>query len=75
MATKKKVVVYTNVDHKAQQYCFKRGLRITVEPVGGVYKVKYAGKYYMNGQEFTQQEAHQSCWDLYTKIYNYDKNK
>ena len=28
----------------------------------------------MKGKEFDLQEGYQSIWDLYTKIYNYDKS-
>ena len=29
----------------------------------------------MQGKEFDIQQAYQSIWDLYTKIYEYDKQK
>jgi hypothetical protein len=52
---------------------------ITLESSGANYKVKYqrghSVQYYMKGKEFNLQEAYQAIWDLYNKIYNYDKQK
>ena len=76
---KKKLKAFKNCDNKAQSYCFNKGFVITLEPSGANYKVKYqrghSGQYYMQGKEFDLQEAFQSIWDLYTKIYEYDKQK
>ena len=33
------------------------------------------GQFYMKGKEFTKEQSFQAIWDLYTKIYEYDKNK
>ena len=74
---KKKLKPFNNCNYKAQSYCFKKGFVITLELFGTRYKVKYQighkSQYYMQGKEFDLQEAYQSIWDLYTKIYNYDK--
>jgi len=79
MAKRKITTTYTDVNYTSQRYCFKKGLRITVEPHNGKYRVWYVlgskSKYYLDGKEFTEKEANQSVWDLYTKIYNYDKKK
>jgi hypothetical protein len=29
----------------------------------------------MKGKEFSAEESYQAIWDLYSKIYKYDKNK
>ena len=75
---KKKLKPFKNCDNKAQSYCFNKGFVITLEPTGANYKVKYQlghkAQYYMQGKEFDLQEGYQSIWDLYTKIYNYDKS-
>ncbi len=76
---KKKLKPFKNCNYKAQLYCFKKGFEIYPKLFGNKYKVWYSrggsGQYYMKGKEFDAQEAYQSIWDLYTKIYNYDKNK
>ena len=76
---KKKLKAFKNCDNKAQAYCFNKGFVITLEPSGANYKVKYQlghkAQYYMQGKEFDLQEGYQSIWDLYTKIYEYDKQK
>ena len=76
---KSKFKLFKNCNNKAQAYCFEKGFVISPELYGANYKVKYSlgGKeqYYMKGKEFDKQEAFQSVWDLYTKIYNYDKQK
>ena len=75
---KKKLKTFKNCDNKAQSYCFNKGFVITLELSGAKYKVRYQrghkAQYYMQGKEFDLQEAYQSIWDLYTKIYNYDKS-
>jgi hypothetical protein len=73
---KKKLKPLKNCNIKAQAYCFKKGLEIYPVLYGSKYKVWYGigkqGKYYMQGKEFVLQEAYQSIWDLYQKIYDYD---
>ena len=75
----KKKIVLKNCNHEAQRYCFNKGFIITLEPFGANYKVKYQrghnAQYYMKGKEFDRQGGVQSIWDLYEKIYEYDKNK
>jgi hypothetical protein len=77
MGKVKKTVIIKNCNYKAQAYCFKKGFVIYPIPSNTKYKVWYSrggnGQYYMKGKEFNLQEAYQSIWDLYTKIYNYDK--
>lgn len=79
MAKIKKKIVLRNCNYEAQAYCFKKGFVIYPELSGNKYKVWYSrgtfGKYYMDGKEFNNQQAFQSIWDLYTKIYNHDKQK
>lgn len=79
MAKIKKKVVLKNCNYEAQVYCFKKGFIIYPELSGNKYKVWYSigtfGKYYMEGKEFNNQQAFQAIWDLYTKIYNHDKQK
>jgi hypothetical protein len=79
MAKIKKKIVLRNCNYEAQAYCFKKGFIIYPELSGNKYKVRYSrgsfGKYYMDGKEFNNQQAFQAIWDLYTKIYNHDKNK
>jgi len=61
------------------RYCFKNGFIICPEVFGAGYKVSYSRgefkKHYKEGKVFNLQESFQAVWDLYTKIYNYDKNK
>lgn len=68
-----------NLNYKAQRYCFKKGFIIYPVFSKNKFKVWYElagkGKYYQDGKEFSQQESFQAIWDLYTKIYEYDKNK
>lgn len=75
----KKKVTLKNLNYKAQQYCFKKGFKIYPISSNGKFKVWYElankGKYYENGKEYNKQETFQAIWDLYTKIYEYDKNK
>jgi len=77
MGKVKKSIIIKNCNYKAQIYCFKKGFIIYPKLFGNKYKVWYTrgsfGKYYMEGKEFNMQEAYQAIWDLYTKIYNYDK--
>jgi len=79
MAKIKKKIVLKNCNYEAQAYCFKKGFIIYPELYANKYKVWYSrgsfGKYYMDGEEFNNQQAFQSIWDLYTKIYNHDKQK
>ena len=79
MAKIKKKIVLRNCNYEAQAYCFKKGFVIYPELSGNKYKVWYSrgafGKYYMEGKEFSNQQAFQAIWDLYTKIYNHDKQK
>jgi len=73
----KKKIVLKNCNIEAQAHCFKKGFIIYPKLFGSKFKVWYSrggsGKYYMNGKEFNKQESFQAIWDLYTKIYNYDK--
>ena len=75
----KQSLIYRRCNYKAQSYCFKQGFVIYPILSNTKYKVWYSrggnGQYYMKGKEFTLQQAYQSIWDLYTKIYNYDKQK
>tara|TARA_R110002124_G_scaffold93266_2_gene236835 strand:+ start:98 stop:346 length:249 start_codon:yes stop_codon:yes gene_type:complete len=76
---KAKLKPFKDCNNKAQSYCFKKGFIIYPELIGANYKVRYSLggniQYYMKGKEFNRQEAFQSVWDLYTKIYEYDKQK
>ena len=79
MAKVKKLVVLKNCNYEAQSYCFNKGFEIYPELSAGKFKIAYSRgghkQYYMKGQLFNLQEAFQSIWDLYTKIYNYEKQK
>jgi hypothetical protein len=60
-------------------YCFRKGFKIYPKVSGSKFKVFYTlggnGQFYMKGKEFTKEESFQAIWDLYTKIYEYDKQK
>lgn len=79
MAKVKKKIVIKNCNYDAMRYCFKKGFRIYPKASGSKFKVVYAignkSQYYMKGKEFDAQESFQAVWDLYTKIYEHDKNK
>ena len=79
MAKIKKRIVLKNCNYKAQLHCFNNNYIIYPKLIGANYKIWYsrggAGKYYMNSKTFTKEEVFQAIWDLYEKIYNYDKNK
>lgn len=65
-------------NYKHQQYCFKKGFIIYPVVSGKMFKVycnRIKGNYYMKGKEFNKQESFQAIWDLYTKIYEYNKQK
>jgi CRISPR/Cas system-associated protein Cas7 (RAMP superfamily) len=74
----KKKIIIKNPNYEAQIHCFKKGFRIYPVVSGNGFKIWYQlghkGKYYMNGQEFSREESFQAIWDLYTKIYEHDKN-
>ena len=75
----KKKIVIKNPNYDAQRYCFKKGFMIYPVVSSNGFKVWYQlghkGKFYMNCQEFNRQDSFQAIWDLYTKIYEHDKNK
>lgn len=79
MSKKKSEVVIKNINYDAQRYCFKKGFMIYPVVSSNGFKVWYQlghkGKFYMDGQEFNKQNSFQAIWDLYTKIYEHDKNK
>ena len=79
MGKSKKTVVIQNCNYTAMIYCFRKGFRIFPRVSGTKFKVFYElggnGQYYMKGKEFTADESFQAIWDLYTKIYEYDKKK
>ena len=74
----KKRIVIKNINYDAQRYCFKKGFIIYPVVSSNGFKIWYQlghkGKHYMNGQEFNREESFQAIWDLYTKIYEHDKN-
>ena len=73
----KKHIFIENMDYEAQRYCFKKGFQIYPVVYQNMFKVWYErggqGKYYMEGKLFDKREAFQAVWDLYKKIYDYDK--
>jgi hypothetical protein len=75
----KNKIVIKNPNYEAQRYCFKKGFIIYPVVSGNSFKVWYQlghkGKFYMDGQEFKREDSFQAIWDLYTKIYEHDKNK
>ena len=75
----KKKIVIKNPNYDAQRYCFKKGFIIYPIVSSNGFKIWYQlghkGMHYMNGQEFNRQDSFQAIWDLYTKIYEHDKNK
>tara|TARA_R110000787_G_scaffold10572_1_gene35782 strand:+ start:329 stop:568 length:240 start_codon:yes stop_codon:yes gene_type:complete len=79
MAKLKKKIVIKNCNYPAMLFCFRKGFRIYPKVFDSKFKVFYVlgggGKYYMDGKEFTREESFQAVWDLYTKIYEYYKNK
>lgn len=79
MAKIKKKISLKNCNYEAQRHCFKKGLEIYPILFNSNYKIWYGvgkqGKYYMQGKEFNREESLQAIWDLYQKIYEYDKNK
>ena len=74
----KKEIIIKNINYDAQRYCFKKGFIIYPVVSNNGFKVWYQlghkGKFYMDGKEFNKQDSFQSIWDLYTKIYEHDKN-
>ena len=74
----KKKIIIKNPNYEAQRYCFKKGFVIYPVVSRNGFKIWYQlghkGKHYINGQEFNRQESFQAIWDLYTKIYEQDKN-
>ena len=79
MGKSKKDIYIRNCNYVAMRYCFKKGFKIYPKVSGTKFKVFYTlggnGQYYMKGKEFTKEQSFQAIWDLYTKIYKYDKNK
>ena len=79
MGKSKKEVYIKNCNYDAMRYCFKKGFKIYPKVFGSKFKVFYSlgnkGQFYMKGKEFTKEQSFQAIWDLYTKIYKYDKNK
>ena len=79
MGKSKKDIYIRNCNYAAMRYCFKKGFKIYPKVSGTKFKVFYTlggnGQYYMKGKEFTKEQSFQAIWDLYTKIYKYDKNK
>tara|TARA_R110000782_G_scaffold113161_1_gene203152 strand:- start:104 stop:343 length:240 start_codon:yes stop_codon:yes gene_type:complete len=79
MEKPKKILIIKNCNYDAMRYCFKKGFRIYPKASGSKFKVFYSlgnsAQYYMKGKEFTQEESFQAIWDLYTKIYEHDKNR
>ena len=79
MGKSKKEVYIKNCNYDAMRYCFKKGFKIYPKVSGSKFKVFYSlgnkGQFYMKGKEFTKEQSFQAIWDLYTKIYEYDKNK
>lgn len=79
MGKSKKEVYIKNCNYDAMRYCFKKGFKIYPKVSGSKFKVFYSlgnkGQFYMKGKEFTAEESYQAIWDLYSKIYEYDKNK
>ena len=75
MAKPKKILIIKNCNYDAMRY----GFRIYPKVSGSKFKVFYSlgnsAQYYMKGKEFTQEESFQAIWDLYTKIYEHDKNR
>jgi len=75
----KKKIVIKNCNYDAMRYCFKKGFVIHPQVSGSKFKVVYKignkVQFYMKGKEFNEEESFQAIWDLYTKIYEYDKNK
>lgn len=79
MGKSKKEVYIKNCNYDAMHYCFKKGFKIYPKVFGSKFKVFYSlgnkGQFYMKGKEFTKEQSFQAIWDLYTKIYEYDKQK
>lgn len=79
MGKSKKSVIIKNCNYTAMIYCFRKGFRIFPIVCGTKFKVFYElggkGQCYMKGKEFNAEESFQAIWDLYTKIYEYDKKK
>ena len=79
MAKAKKKIIIKNCNYDAMLYCFRKGFRIYPKVSGSKFKVFYTlggnGQFYMKGKEFSAEESYQAIWDLYTKIYEYDKQK
>lgn len=82
MPKKKKRIALERCNYKHQQYCFNKGFIIYPKPIDGKgnnfkvwYQLGHKGKYLEGGKVYNKQESFQAIWDLYTKIYEYDKNK
>ena len=79
MAKVKKKITIKNCNYEAMLYCFRKGFKIYPKVFGSKFKVFYTlggnGQFYMKGKEFSAEESYQAIWDLYTKIYKYDKQK
>jgi len=79
MGKSKKTVHIKNCNYDAMRYCFKKGFKIYPVVSGSKFKVLYSlgnkEQFYMKGEEFTKEQSFQAIWDLYSKIYEYDKNK
>lgn len=79
MAKPKKNIILKNCNYPAMLHCFKKGFKIYPKVSGSKFKVAYTTgnqiQFYMKGKEFTKEESFQAIWDLYEKIYNYDKSK
>ena len=79
MGKVKKSVVIKNCNYEAQRYCFKKGFIIYPFPSGDGFKIRYQLghkiNYYQKGEVFTRDKVFQEVWNLYDKIYQYDKIK
>ena len=75
MAKIKKKIIIKNCNYDAMLYCFKKYPKVSGSKFKVFYKLGGNGQYYMKGKEFTKEQSFQAIWDLYTKIYEYDKNK
>ena len=78
MAKLKVKKVLKNCNYDAQRYCIDKNILIYPVLSGSGYKVMYEYgklKEYEQGKVFQEKDVFQAIWDLYDKIYQYDKKR
>jgi hypothetical protein len=79
MAKRKKPKTLFNCNYEAQRYCINKGIIIYPYISDAGYKISYQygekPKDYENGRVFDESNVFQAIWDLFDKIYQFDKKR